>query len=259
MAFFSRHAACCARLVRPPRAGGWPGMLRAASTVAYQGVPGAFSEAAVHEFYAGDGEPPSVAGVETFAKVFDGVMGGDYAAGMVPIEDSMTGTFHSVYDLLLERPELHIVGEHASTTEHCLCTVPGVGISQIAKVSSNPEILRQCRKFLDALSAQRSARGDVALAWVPGLNSAQCAMDLGTSGAADMAVICSEAAADLYGLTVVEGGSSIADTNISTRYLVVSQQPADLALGQRMKSSIVFGLPNEPMALFKAVSCFALR
>ena len=84
-------------------------------------------------------------------------------------------------------------------------------------------------------------------------------MDLSSSGAADMAVICSKAAAQLYGLNVVEGGSSIADTNISTRYLVVSKEPAELAVGERMKSSIVFGLPNEPMALFKAISCFALR
>ena len=234
-------------------------VLRAASTVAYQGVPGAFSEAAVHEFYAGSDKPLSAVGVESFAAVFDGVISGDFVAGMVPIEDSMTGTFHSVYDLLLERPTLHIVGEHASTTDHCLCTLPGVDIDAIAKVTSNPEILRQCGTFLETLSERRRERGELALAWLPALNSAQCAMDLGASGAVDTAVICSGPAAELYGLSVVEGGSSIADTNLSTRYLVVSKEPTELEIGQRMKSSIVFGLPNEPMALFKAISCFALR
>ena len=252
----SRHAAGCARRLQQRQHLGCP-WLRAASTVAYQGVPGAFSEAAVHEYFAGDAL--TAVGVETFAKVLDGIISGDFSVGVVPIEDSMTGTFHSVYDLLLERPSLHIVGEHASTTEHCLCTVPGARIDAIAKVSSNPEILRQCRTFLDKLSARRRKRGDSELSWVPGLNSAQCAMDLSTSGAADMAVICSKVAADLYGLSVVKGGSSIADTNLSTRYLVVSKEPTELAFGERVKSSIVFGLPNEPMALFKAISCFALR
>lgn len=232
---------------------------RAASAVAYQGVPGAFSEAAVREFYADAGDPPAAVGVDTFGEVFDGVLGGEYLSGVVPIEDSVTGTFHSVVDLLIERPTLHVVGEHASTTEHCLCATPGVTVDAIATVSSNPEILRQCGTFLEGLSEQRRARGEVSLAWLPALNSAMCAMELGASGATDTAVICSEAAAELYGLSVVDGCSSIADTNVSTRYLVVSKEPAELAVGERMKSSIVFALPNEPMALFKAMSCFALR
>lgn len=252
----SCRAATCVRRLPRRRVLGRP-LLRSASAVAYQGVPGAFSEAAVHEFYAGDA--PSAVGVGSFADVFDGIIGGDFVAGVVPIEDSMTGSFHSVYDLLLERPALHIVGEHASTTHHCLCAVPGVSLDAITKVSSNPEILRQCGTFLEAISERRRARGELGLAWVPALNSAQCAMDLSSTGSDNMAVICSEAAAKLYGLSVVEGGSSIADTNISTRFLVVSKEPAALAVGERMKSSIVFGLPNEPMALFKAISCFALR
>ena len=133
-----------------------------------------------------------------------------------------------------------MVGEHAARTEHCLCAVPGVGLGASSSVASNPEILRQCGGFLEVLSAERRERGEAPLAWLPALNSAECALELGSRQAADAAVICSEAAAQLYGLSVVEGGDAIADSNVSPRYVVVSTTPAVLEVGERMKVSIVF-------------------
>lgn len=228
----------------------------ASDRVAYQGVPGAYTEAAVLEYYSGvrNLSPPEPVGVSTFAEVFDGVASGEFSAGVLPIEDSVTGTFHSVVDMLVDHPALHVVGEHASMTEHCLCAPPGVTLDAITTVSSNPDILRQCSQFLEAVSSRRRSQGAPGLAWLPAPNSAQCAMDLGQSDVTDAAVVCSEAAASLYGLSVVEGGAAIADSNVSTRYLVVSNNPAELAVGERMKSSIVFALPNEPMALFKGTT-----
>ena len=248
------------RRARAPAARLRAGRRHASSAaIAYQGVPGAFSEAAVTEYFASKSTEAEAVGVPSFERVLEGVEAGDYAAGVLPIEDSITGSFHGVYDLLVAHPALHVVGEHAARTEHCLCAVPGVGLGAISSVASNPEILRQCGGFLEALSAERRERGEAPLAWLPALNSAECALELGSSQAADAAVICSEAAAQLYGLSVVEGGDAIADSNVSTRYVVVSTTPAVLEVGERMKVSIVFALPNEPLALLKAISVFALR
>ena len=218
-----------------------------ASSVAYPGVPGAFSEEALLDFFRGDSV--DAVGASSYDSIFSGVSDGTFAKGVVPIEDSISGTFHSVYDQLLAHKDLFVVGEVATMTECCLCVRPGVARESLTKIQSVPEILRQCSGFLDA-----SCRG---VAWLPGVNSAECARSLQESGATDTAVICSARAAQLYGLEAID--TNIGDCNVSTRYLVVAKERAELGVGERLKSSIVFALPNEPLSIFKAISAFALR
>lgn len=223
--------------------------------VAYPGAPGAFSEQALLDFYSSSPSPVEAVGVAGYDAIFSGVADGTFSAGVVPIEDSISGTFHSVYDQLISHKELHVIGEQASVTDCCLCVVPGVERSQISKIKSNPEILKQCSGYLEHMRQRRPEGGE--LAWLPALNTAECALSLQTSGATDTAVICSARAAQLYELEAID--HSISDCNVSTRYLVVSKDRASLGVGERLKSSIVFALPNEPLAIFKAISAFALR
>ncbi len=67
-------------------------------SVAFQGELGAYSEAAV---YAHFGETAHAIPNETFEAVFAAVAGGACAYGLVPIENSLAGTIHRNYDLLL--------------------------------------------------------------------------------------------------------------------------------------------------------------
>ena len=75
---------------------------------------------------------------------------------------------------------------------------------------------------------------------------------------ADVAAIASERAGELFGLSVLQVGIEDFADNI-TRFLVVARQADRELAAAAEKTGIVFALPNEPGALFKALSVFALR
>jgi prephenate dehydratase len=116
--------------------------------LAYQGEPGAYSEAAAL-IYGG-------AQVETmpcvsFDEVFEAVVKKRATHGVVPLENSIGGTIHRNYDLLLEH-ELTITGEVELDVVHCLQALPGTRIADIKVVYSHPQALAQCRRQLAALA-----------------------------------------------------------------------------------------------------------
>lgn len=242
---------------RPRRNYGSESVHGACTNIAYQGVIGAFSESATLEYFAQSSTEVTPTGFPTFVDVCESVSDGTCDAGVLPIEDSIGGTFHAVYDLLLAN-DLHVIGEHASRMEHVLCALPGVQRSDIRTVSSHPAILNQCEGYLQRLESHIvQVSGGQHLHRVPSLNSAESCQELSQTRQPDTAVICSPRAAEVYGLETLD--VDVADSSVSTRYFVVGREPAGLEFGRRVKCSVVFSLPNEPMSIFKAISCFALR
>eukprot|EP01050_Picozoa_sp_SAG11_P004212 SAG11_NODE_262_length_11529_cov_12.277603_8_plen_356_part_00 len=245
---------------------------RSAHSVAYAGVPGAFSEEATLHFLTGretsELRNATVIGCADFESVVNGVVSGQHTYGVLPIEDSVTGTFHQVYEILLAtKGAATIVGEQVSETAHCLCVKPSVPLSEVRQVASHPAILAQCSGYLGRLQSRLEAEG-LALDGVTQLpfgNSATAASALATAaaaGAADaaqQAVICSRRAAELYGLEVLD--AAITDDSVATRYIAIGAAGSEppLQIGARVKSSIVLALPNEPLALFKTLAATALR
>ena len=115
--------------------------------VAFQGERGAFSEEAVVA-QLGDAARPLPC--RSFADVFSKVDGGEAHFGVVPIENSLAGSIHQVYDLLLSRG-LHIVGEVEIRISHHLMALPGVKLADVRRVLSHPQALAQCQGSLARL------------------------------------------------------------------------------------------------------------
>jgi arogenate/prephenate dehydratase len=215
--------------------------------IAFQGEPGAYSEAAALRF---NPRCEAVA-CPAFEDVFETVERGRATCGVLPIENSIGGTIHRNYDLLLHF-ELRIVGEVELPVVHSLVAMPGTRFEDVRQIYSHPQALAQCDRFL------RSMRGVEVVATYDTAGSARLIRD---KGLANTAAIASERAAEVFGLDVLQSAIQDFADNI-TRFLVVGRGSlADPPPGTPVpnKTTIVFSLPNEPGALFKALSVFALR
>jgi prephenate dehydratase len=210
--------------------------------VGFQGEPGAFSEAAVLRLLP-DAE---VRPFPTFEDVFDAVHDNKVALGVVPIENSIGGSIHRNYDLLVET-DLAIVGEVQVPVVHNLLALPGVRLEDVRRVLSHPQALAQCAGFL------RTLKDVEAIATYDTAGSAKMVRD---EGRRDTAAIASERAGSLFGLEAIKSGVEDFKDNI-TRFLAVGRDR--VPLGTPDKTSVVFTLKSEPGALFKALSVFALR
>src|ERR1700690_1385155 len=119
--------------------------------VAFQGEPGAYSEQAVLGYFGAVETLPC----ESFDDVFAAVTDGGVESGMIPIENSLAGSIHQNYDLLLSH-KLWIVGEDFLRVRHCLIAVPGVKKSEIKRVISHPQALGQTVGYVRAMPGVKS-------------------------------------------------------------------------------------------------------
>jgi prephenate dehydratase len=209
--------------------------------VAFQGEPGAYSEQAVFNYFGNVETLPC----ESFDVVFDSVVSGACDVGLIAIENSLAGSIHQNYDLLL-RHNLYIIGEYPLRVQHCLIAMPGVIKADIKKVISHPQALGQCAAYLRALGVKTESTYDTA-------GSVKMIKE---SGARETAAIASRRAAEIYEMQILEEGVED-NTENYTRFLAISKKAIE-PKGEA-KTSIVFTLKNQPGALFKALSVFALR
>ena len=121
--------------------------------VAFQGEPGAYSELAAYEYF---GSQISTQPEHVFEDVFTAVEDEKCTHGLIPVENSLAGSIHRNYDLML-RHDLHIVGEYHLRVSHCLLALPGVKIEEIREVRSHPQALAQCEINLTNLGVEKIA------------------------------------------------------------------------------------------------------
>jgi prephenate dehydratase len=210
--------------------------------VAFQGEPGAYSEAAALRLRPEAATVPC----QTFEQVFEAVASGQATHGILPVENSIAGSIHRNYDLLVDH-QLPIVAEVELPVVHHLLALPGVELEQVRRVFSHPQALAQCERFLRSLpSVELVATYDTA-------GSARMIRD---EGHRDAAAVASARAAEVFGLATIRSGIQDFEDNI-TRFVVISR--SSTPLGPPTKTSLVFALPNAPGSLFKALSVFALR
>lgn len=210
--------------------------------VAFQGEHGAFSEEGALRLFGETAEAvPRVSFEEAFAAVADGSVD----AAVLPLENSIAGSIHRNYDLLLER-EIPIIGEVEVRVSHHLIVCPGVQLTDVKRVYSHPQALAQCERFLR----------DLGVATIGTYDTAGSVKMIREQEIRDGAAIASARAAALYGMTSLAGEIEDSRENY-TRFVAIARNAEPL--GAPTKSSIVFSLSNVPGSLFKALSVFALR
>ena len=185
--------------------------------VAFQGEHGAFSEMAVFNLFS-PGASEAVP-LPSFREVFSAVLSGDVDYAMVPIENALAGPINDNYDLLLEFPDLHIVGETQVRVEHNLIGFPGTPLESIRRVFSHPQGLAQSRQFLDSRSTWEA---------VPFYDTAGSVKHVAQVGDPSLAAIASAEAARVYGMEILVPGVETNHRNFTRFFLIARRAEAGI-------------------------------
>lgn len=207
-------------------------------TVVFQGVEGAYSYAAMREYFREDIRSYHV---KTWRDAMEEVSGGKADYAVLPIENSTAGIVADIYDLLTEY-QLSIVGEQIIRIKHVLLGLPEAETEDITRVCSHPQGLAQCGKFLE--SHPEWKRKEVE-------NTAGAAKKVREEGDPSQAAIASVHAGELYGLKVLARNICYNDKNV-TRFIIVSKKP--VYVRDARKVSICFELPHESGTLYNMLS-----
>ena len=211
--------------------------------VAFQGELGAFSQQAARRIFGPHLQPlPCLA----FEDVFRRLVRGKADFAVIPIENSLAGSIHQNFDLLAKH-SLESIGETYVRIEHHLIANPRARMADIRQVYSHPVALAQCRTFLGSLRAAEE------VSFYDTAGSVKFIRDKHLSNAA---AVASADAARMYGMKILKRNIED-DRENYTRFLALARRGRVPHGGA--KTSLVFSLRNEPGALFKALSVFALR
>jgi prephenate dehydratase len=219
-------------------------------TVSFQGERGAFSEDAARKLL---GDSVHTLACRTFEEMFEAVSSGAADCAAAPIENSLAGSVHKNYDLLVEH-DLTIIGETKVRIVHNLIAPPGVAVAQIRRVYSHPVALAQCERFI-----RNNPQIEVEAAY----DTAGSVKMIIEHNRGDEAAIAGATAAMVYGGQILAEAIEDNPKNF-TRFLLLArpesaEQIKTLANNSERKTSIVFRVANQPGALFRALAVFALR
>jgi 3-deoxy-7-phosphoheptulonate synthase len=206
--------------------------------IAFQGEHGAFSEKAARQFF-GDAVKtlPSLA----FRNVFEKVVSGECEYGILPVENTLGGSIHQNYDLLVEF-DAPIVGETKLRVVHSLIANRGTRLEDIRRIYAHPQAAAQCEKLL---------RAHPTWSVLQVYDTAGSVKMIKEEKALDAAAIASSDAARRFDMEVLKEGIE-SDPRNYTRFIVIAREPAK----KGDKVSLVYGTANKPGALFRTLEVF---
>lgn len=223
--------------------------MKTSMRVAFQGELGAFSQVAVRQLLGPRAIPVPQ---PWFDQVFAALASGQVDAAAIPIENTLHGSVHENYDLLLKH-DFTITAETSVRIVHNLVAPPGTSFRQVRTVYSHPVALNQCQEFFARHKRlKRETFYDTA-------GSIKMLMEQRLAGCA---AIGSELAAKVYGARILKRGIEDDRQNYTRFFLLEPAGAAPRNAGKRgrpWKTSLVFTTRNVPGALFRALAALALR
>lgn len=207
--------------------------------VGFLGLPGSFSFLSAKKYC----KKAEFLSMNSFSAIINQLKEELIDFGLIPIENSISGSLVKNYDLLLNN-NVNIVGEVYWKVSHHLLAKERVNPSSISVIYSHAEVFSQCQHFLKTITAKKIAVDDTA-------NAARL---VSRSRKNNLAAIASWQAAKIYRLVVVKKGLEDDKQNFS-RFFIVSTKKGSMENAN--KASIVFTLPHQPGTLYKALGILA--
>lgn len=216
--------------------------------VAIQGGLGSFHDIAAHQYF--EGSDIQLECCIQFEDIFKTMSHDTDVFGMLAIENTIAGSLlHN--NELLRLSGTQIIGEYKLRISHCFVCLPDDDWTTITEVNSHPIALMQCREFLSRHSQYKVVECE---------DTAMSAQNIKENNLRGHAAICSEAAANLFGMKILSRAIETNKHNF-TRFLVV----ADPSLVDKIhpdmatinKSSLVFTLSHTEGSLSQVLSIFS--
>ena len=211
------------------------------SSVACQGVEGAFSQLACQRLF----KLPNIMFFQSFEHVFKAVESGMCQFGVLPIENSTAGSVNKIYDLMLEH-NFFIVRSARLKVSHNLLVKPGVKLEDIREIYSHEQAINQCSDFLGTLK-------DVKITVCE--NTAVAAQMVSQSDRKDIAAISSRLCAEQYSLQRLKTSVQNQGSNY-TRFICISKTPQIYPGAD--KTSIMMIVPHRPGSLSHILTKFSI-
>lgn len=211
--------------------------------VAFLGEMGTYSHKACQQYF---GDQMTLVPKAGFRAIFEAVRSKEADYAVVPLENSLSGSIHENYDMLLEF-DLRIVGEITLRIIHHLIAKPGATLDDIQRVMSMGAAIQQCRQFLD-----RHPHWDI----VAVNATASAVREISTAEGLSDAAIGSKEAATLFNMKILEEGIETNPRNF-TRFVVIALE--DEAKQTRSKTSLVFSVGHQPGSLYEVLKIFQER
>lgn len=206
--------------------------------VAYQGVEGSNSHEVSLLYFTKKDE---FLKYSSFKEVFESVECGESDYGVLPIENSYTGSINEIYDYL-GTSDIKIVGEYIIDIRHNLMAKKGSKLDEIKKVYSHPQGFLQSKKFLN----QNKHMDQVSYH-----NTAISAKYVSDTDDMDIAAIASNSAADIYGLDIIKSNINDQDEN-KTKFIIISKEYKDS--NENNKITLMFNVSHKAGVLHKVLS-----
>lgn len=212
--------------------------------VAIQGQEGCYHEWAARQYF--EGQDVQVVCCKTFPDEFDEMAADSSLLGIMAIENTIAGNLLQNHELL-RNSQRQIVGEHRLHISHVLCALPGTRMEDVVEVNSHPIALLQCEVFL-----QNSLPNAKVVEMADTAGSAKIIKEQNLVG---HAAICSEYAANLYGMDILARGVETNKRNF-TRFLILQDKfmPSLVKREEIDKASINFCVRHQQGSLSKVLS-----
>ncbi len=213
--------------------------------IAFLGKRGSYSHLAARNYATRYQEQLVELSCSSFEQIFDKVKSGEADFGVLPLENTTSGSINDVYDLL-QHTDLSLVGELAYPIKHCVLVNEQQDLSQIDTLYSHPQVIQQCSQFIRSLDRVH----------IEYCESSSHAMELVASlNKPNIAVLGNEDGGHLYGLRVLKTDIANQPNNI-TRFIVLAKEPLSVSPQIASKTLLLMTTRQQAGALVDALYVF---
>ena len=199
--------------------------------IAIQGIKGSFHHQVAKDYFY---QNVAVDECLSFEELVDSLLKGDSDQAVMAIENSIAGPIIPNY-ALIDKNNLHIIGEHYLDIIQNLMALPGQKIEDIQEVQSHPMALLQCMDFLKKYPN---------IKLVEDKDTAETARRIRENQIKGIAAIASETAAEMYNLEIIAPSIQTIENNM-TRFVILKKENSFVSEDEINRASIKFELDHK--------------